>query len=68
MLMATVCLHMIDGQEVWFRAPQHQVHQLVVSRHKSTPPAETKKEHLVITEKKVPIFVDLTRIRKILIT
>lgn len=68
MLMATVCLQMTDDQEVWFRAPQHQINQLVVRHHKSKALAEAEREHLIITEKRVPICVDLTRILKIFIS
>jgi len=68
MMMSTVCLRMTDGREVWFRAPQHEVNRLVITRHGKEGYSEEEKDHLIFTEKKVPITVDLSRIREILIT
>lgn len=68
MMMSTVCLRMTDGREVWFRAPQREVSRLVIMRHGREGSAGDGKEHLIFTEKEVPITVDLSLVRDILIT
>jgi hypothetical protein len=59
---------MADGREVWFRAPQREINRLVELRHGKAGHAHTEKEHLILTEKEVPIAIDLSRIRSIHIT
>ena len=63
MLMATVRLQMANGHEVYFRARRSEIHRLVLSRHQSHP--EAVGQHIITTEKNVPITVDLQEIQKI---
>ncbi len=66
MQMATVRLQMLDGHEIYFRAPRTEIHRLVVRRHgNDQDPAD---EHVVTTEKDVPISVPWRQIRTIHIT
>ncbi len=63
MQMATVRLQMVDGHEIYFRAPKNEIHRLVVRRHGRDP--EPGDEHIVRTEKDVPITVAWRQIRTI---
>lgn len=63
MQMATVRLQMINGHEIYFRAPRTEIHRLVVQRHGNDPaPGE---EHVVHTEKNIPISIPWREIRTI---
>jgi hypothetical protein len=60
---ATVRLQMLDGDEIYFRAPRAEIHRLVVRRHGSDP--EPGDEHVVTTETDVPISVPWRQIHTI---
>lgn len=63
MQMATVRLQMAGGHEIYFRAPRTEIHRLVVRRHGKTP--EPGEEHIINTEKNIPIAVPWREIEKI---
>jgi hypothetical protein len=65
MQMATVRLQMANGHEVYFRAPHSEIHQLVIMRHGNSQARIAGKEHIITTEKNVPIAIDLTQIQEI---
>ncbi|MFA5517121.1 MAG: hypothetical protein WDA20_12615 [Desulfuromonadales bacterium] len=63
MEVSTIRLQMINGQEVYFRAPRHEIHRLIVNRHGRPPKAG--RQHVITTEKNIPITVELQEIDKI---
>ena len=63
MHMATIRLQMTSGHDVYFRAPRHEIRQLVLSRHgQSIAPND---ELVVTTERNIPITIRLQEINKI---
>ena len=63
MPMATVRLQMANGHDVYFRAPRHEIHQLVLNRHGRIIAADG--EHVITTERNVPFTIRLQEITKI---
>lgn len=63
MQMATVRLQMGNGHDIYFRAPRSEIHRLVLCRHGRAP--EPEAQHVIQTERNVPISVDLQEIRSI---